>query len=119
MTIYSRLFEFCSLNQDAIAASFGVPHVANDLTLKEFSKTIFPSLAPAARQDGNYNAFFGRKHSEETKRAMSEARVGNTYARGSSWSHDEATKKHLSAKAIGRRKQVLPDGSWTWRYPIS
>ena len=53
--------------------------------------------------------FLGKKHSEETKKIMSERHLGNKFS--------DQTKNKLSIIATGRKRVYKQDGSWTWSKP--
>jgi len=60
-------------------------------------------------------------YSDETLSKMSAARVGKPTTKGKSNPQSIINGKKgaskLSSTVTGRRKKVLPDGSWTWEYP--
>ena len=60
-------------------------------------------------------------YSDETLSKMSAARIGKPTTKGRSNPQAVINGKKgaakLSAKVTGRKKKVLPDGTWTWEYP--
>ena len=71
---------------------------------------------------GNIPWNLGKKgiYSEETKRKMSEARMGTSRPYRKNPKAAENGKKgsvKLSLKVTGRKRLYNPDGSWTWTYP--
>lgn len=53
--------------------------------------------------------FLGKKHSDQTKKIMSDKHLGNKFS--------EQTKNKLSILATGRKRVYNQDGSWTWSKP--
>ena len=91
-----------------------------DETKKNISTALLAS--PNARvknQDGCLNPMFNKKHSDETKKKMSEKRKGQSSPSiGKKWKRSTAAGKKQSSTITGRKRFYKPDGSWAWIYPI-
>jgi len=88
-------------------------------TRKNISAAMLAS--PNARcknQNSGLNTMFNKKHSDATKKKMSEKRkLRESPALGKTWKRSAAAGKKQSATVTGRKRFYKPDGSWTWIYP--
>lgn len=63
----------------------------------------------------------GKKHSEESKRKMSEAKKGNQHTLGKHWKASEKGKENMSKAHMGQKKSPnaykFPNGEnhWAWK----
>lgn len=66
--------------------------------------------------------------SDEHRRKLSESKKGNAHTKGMKFPNQKSpnnnmnnplAKEKLRQKATGRKRNYLPDGSWTWYYPTT
>lgn len=89
---------------------------------KNLSKAML--ALPTARcknQSGDLNPMFGKKHSDETKKKISEkakARPADSHpCLGITWNRTAESNAKFSEFNKGKKRFYKPDGSWTWIYP--
>jgi len=87
----------------------------------EFGKKYYNLKHGVPRGTSPWNKGKVNIYSKETLSKMSAARIGKPTTKGKKNPQAIINGKKgadkLSATVTGRRKKVLPDGSWTWEYP--
>lgn len=81
----------------------GYRHTEEDKSrMSEIAKQRFKEH-PELIKKGKDNNMYGKHHSQETKRKMSESRMGNQNAKGCTWKMKQETKDKISASLKGKQ----------------